>query len=257
MKKVIEEIEKIKGVEKVTETGCNELTVQVEKKLRAVKCTNKEQCKFVQSRITELDFYYNGICLNLQGVGHAYESWYVNNNYDVIPFSQYLSDYNLTDEWEKYLIGEAEKRGFVKGIKHRGQQNLKHTSHNLTKLWINETGDLLMGGASGCVYSIPTGKWATIIEPELELISGEIYYIKYHDDKRIVRYDSMDGKHCINIHSQLISDGRFINMAEYGDSLALLKKIPKPATNKQKATLIKSELKNGYLWNGKELIKYK
>ena len=38
MKKVIEKIEKIKGVEKVTETGSNELTVQVEKKKIAVEC---------------------------------------------------------------------------------------------------------------------------------------------------------------------------------------------------------------------------
>jgi len=154
MKKVIEKIEKIKGVEKVTETGCNELTVQVEKQKIAVECTNKEQWEFIFIKINMKIpsdtafgedagncFIYNCISISdSDGRASTQSKNYFQrecNNYKIIPFSEYLSEYNLKDEWEKYLIGEAEKRYPVgtkfAQLEYCAKRTVKESWHYITK----------------------------------------------------------------------------------------------------------------------------
>jgi len=89
------------------------------------------------------------------------------------------------------------------------------------------------------------------IEPELELVSGEIYFDKDNDGSNIFRFKKIC-KDKYYIYSQVFKDSS--NFYSTGNIIIIDYRL---ATNKQKAKLIKAELKHGYLWNGKELIKYK
>ncbi len=265
MKKVIEKIEKIKGVEKVTETGCNELTVQVEKQEIAVECTNKEQWEFIFMKINMKIpsdtafgedagncFIYNCISISdSDGRASTQSKNYFQReckNYKVIPFSEYLSDYNLKDEWEKYLIGEAEKR-YPVGTKYKA--HVLGTYIINTPLIFKETRPYgyCVGEESAKGWLYYAGKWATIIEPELELVSGEIYTIT-DNGRYSFRFKSIGSDKYANYLSST-------NPFEIENLIYIKDRKLRLATNKQKAKLIKAELKNGYLWNGKELIKYK
>lgn len=267
MKKVIEKIEKIKGVEKVTKTGSNELTVQVEYKWVA-KISNIEQWNFTWLKTkgyipTDVSFLGHansngGVydVIDIEGKSTQCEKYFTKINYTVIPFSEYLSEYNLKDEWEKYLIGEAEKR-YPVGTKYKscaGYGN-KIVKEKFIYNHGNEGFRYITDGWGGQVYR--DGKWATIIEPELELVSGEIYLSEEDNKRWIFRFKSNREPDAIRVNylSIILYDDIF-NVDSFlchKDSTRLCK----PATNKQKAKLIKAELKNGYLWNGKELVKYK
>ena len=270
MKKVIEKIEKIKGVEKVTKTGSNELTVQVEYKWVA-KISNIEQWNFTWLKTkgyipTDVSFLGHansngGVydVIDIEDNSTQCEKYFTNLNYTAIPFSEYLSEYNLKDEWKKYLIGEAEKR-YPTGTRYESvYSSLKYTvNSNHIYRW-SQTGQNKHGidcsADQGWLYL--DGKWATIIEPELELVSGEIYLSEEDNKRWIFRFKSNREPDAIRVNylSIILYDDIF-NVDSFlchKDSTRLCK----PATNKQKAKLIKAELKNGYLWNGKELVKYK
>lgn len=250
MKKVIEKIEKIKGVEKVTETGSNELTVQVEKKNQAVECTNKEQWNFIARKTQLIKSFRNGLSIAIGSKEYTNTDWYKrHSNWCVISFSEYLSEYNLKDEWEKYLIGEAEKRGFENNwiMCIEGETGSKSMKLN-NKFRYDPLNNRIMCELNHSSYTVwKNGDWATIIEPELELVSGEIYYDKDGYYSSIFR--------CKN--KELYYSRLMIDYNKYCLSGSIVVSKLKPATNKQKAKLIKAELKHGYLWNGKELVKYK
>lgn len=246
-KQITEQIKKIKGVKTVEpHPESDRVVVTFEAEKVAVHCANKEQLVFAYEKNVSFPF----VRKDTEGYVYIGGNWDIKKDivvscgYTIIPFTQYLSEYNLTGEWEKYLINEAERRGYSIGVKHRGQSGVNHVSFTIKKLRTNSIGDL-MGGSSGCIYSFCNGKWAEIIPNEIELVDGEIYRFKDGDNSRTIRFRRNGINNHLLMYSQLHCDGDFW-IHEESDYFDSKDRKLSPATKKQKQKLIRAEVKNGY-----------
>jgi len=236
MKTIIEQIKKIGGVITVEPAGENMAVVVFEAGKSDILCDTFDQQKF------------------LKGIG---AKGIMSRFFDqkIISFSDYISQNNLKSEWEKWLINQATRRGFKKGITHGGYTD--QCQYEITgEIYLNSIG-LSSQGDAGLIYCTQDGKWATIIPEEKptslkpeELVDGEIYIF---DDvhSHVFRYanrniqNNGDGRF-ISLYSHLYDDGSF----RYGSiCLGIDKGIILPATISEKQTLIRAEIANRYFYN--------
>ena len=240
-KKLIEQIKEMPGV-KTVEPCDNRVVVTFEGEKVAVDCMNQEQFDFVlfQECKYKGEEYNNNTDHTYVGLSHfaSFDSYF-------IPFTQYLSDYNLTDQWEKYLIGEAEKR-YPVGTKYRGCAvgNGINTVKS-SPYWESCCGGIISHRGGGMLYY--NGKWATIIpseQKEIELVCGEIYVAKDNqDDKWLFRFKSFGkDKRQLDYYSLIDFQAKF----HTNDWMNIIGRNPVPATTKQKQKLIRAEVKNKY-----------
>jgi hypothetical protein len=239
MKSIIEKIEGIEGVETVelTKKGFKG-TFEPEKPI-AISPNNKEEWDFIIGTMRINNSYIEGaylVPIN-QVWGDTRQS-----NYNIIPFTQYLTDYSSTEEWEKYLIGEAEKR-YPIGTKYIDQCGDKQVASGNKTVALNhyEHGDCCGEPRHGWMYS--SGKWAEIIpkEEEIVLVEGEIYFDE--TDEYIFRYNKTQ-KGYVYDYSTLSKGGTFFSDKGYFDSADNFNAVQ--STYKQKKKLIKAEIKNNY-----------
>lgn len=160
----------------------------------------------------------------------------------VVKFAQYVTDCNLTEEWEKYLIGEAEKRYPVgTKFKHANVKDLPSicSDGRFSSHFTSDYPDAIKHDSEGLVYA--NGKWAEIITDEVELVDGKIYA----SQSVIFRFKSINNNdHCIDTYSQLVEE-KYLNGLKSVGERTFIRNI-KLATKKQKQKLIKAEVKNGY-----------
>lgn len=250
--KLIKQIKELPGVMSLTVLDNKDWgTIFFESVKQAVECENVEQWDFIAKKTRLSTRFTDGLSLSAIDPEYSDTSWYKSqSDWCVLPFSQYLTDYNLTDEWERFLIGEAEKR-YPKGTKVISAIDdvFKFTCSGRFK-YLSAIGTI---ADSKTMYAIRTdfGKWAEIIPDEVELVEGEMYVF---DEDRIGRFESENTNNTFALHSQLLSSGKL-----YANKGAenLHSDRPIAATPNQIAKLIKAEIKNGYLWKDGKLIKFK
>jgi hypothetical protein len=248
MEELIKKIKELKGV-KTVEPMSDKVVVTFEPVRTSIKVSNKEQLYFVWNKFHNWDCAVDGNlnrCVYTEIGGGWDTEENAKNKSTIIPFTQYIEDYNLRSEWEKYLIVEAKKQ-YKKGDK---VMSLTHAM------------ELIVGSGDG-MKSIPEvvfcdgykiyygcddgryvvvykdGKWAEIIPTKVEMVKGEIYYDKEESDciKNIFRHK------CENyIYSRVFKESGDFEL----DCHVGLSDNIKPATDKQKRKLIKTEVKNGY-----------
>ena len=257
MKELIKRIKAHDGEVKVTPENDNKVVVEFVPKLISVECDTKEQFNFALRQ--EQRDPFDGFTENrrtLVGIGQLAKP-----GGKVIPFTKYISDNDLKDEWEKYLRKEISKRypvgSEVKCMDDGWSFIITGYCHHHCE-WI--IGNRSPSGCCGLGVNVyKDGKWATIIEPKMDLVKGEVYSVIDTSSewrfKGLYRHKMEIGKEnmcryfsTINDHCGFQTDGSILPF----DSKS---RICKPATNKQKAKLIKAEIKNGWLWDGNELLK--
>lgn len=158
---------------------------------------------------------------------------------------------NLT---QSEIIEEAIKRGFVKGVKHRGVSGL--CEFEITDD-LHFYGGSLYGGQAGCIYDGNT--WAKIVKPQKpkslkpeELVDGGIYALaQYPEITTLFRFHNIgiysDTSRINVIHGySFFTDKCFCEQGNYAfDDTSLH---CRPATLPEKQTLIKAEIENGFYY---------
>lgn len=244
MKELIEKIKKEKGV-KTVEMIDGKAVVTFEPAKWAVECKTKEQWDFIRDRVVLLIKWTKPSCIDIKNGGVAPKDWFLKNNYNVISFSQYREDHNLKSEWHEYLIDEAKKR-YPVGTKIKNAYHPDVNTNVRTVIGdyrvVNNEIDVSVKETGAKINLFYSRTWAEIIPNEVELVKGGIY--DYLGD-RTIRFKRKHKTRGMDTYSQLTRDGIFYKYSEdvgYHDDYKNLK----PATDKQKRKLIKSEVKNGY-----------
>jgi hypothetical protein len=237
MQKLIKKIKKLEGV-KTVEPMSDKVVVTFEPERTSIKVSNKEQLYFVWRRFHAWRCAavnnFNRCVYAEMGGGWDMEK-NAKNKSTIIPFTQYLKDYNLKSEWEKYLANEAIKLGYIKGctiidLIVGDKRTIRDYDIGSPEWEIDGENSFNLGV---CTIN-KDGKWAEIIPNEVELVKGEIYYD--------TEYEVLFRHGCIgqlDMNTKEWFDCSWI--VNDGDSST-----PIDATIKQKKIRIKAEVKNGY-----------
>jgi hypothetical protein len=258
--KLIKQIKELPGVKKI-EPFDKRFIITFDPVKQAVECENVEQLNFTRAqkdhkapvKMTTKKAYVP----TCKSDTYSFQKGFYGSEYTIIPFTQYLTDYNLTDEWEAYLRKEIKKRypigTKVKCLDDGDKFIITDHNHHVYE-WI--TGDRVTRKCKNLgvrVYN--NGKWAEIIPDEVELVEGDIYTSKHGDLTWIFRLKSVIDKTTASYHS--ISD----HQKEFHIDCWLCHRDSTrtctPATPNQESKLIRAEIKNGYLWKDGKLITLK
>ena len=253
-KELIKRIKNHNGEVKQDWENDNKVVVEFVPKYTAVECGNVEQFNFTKKTIgyksnSPFGGWDGNPCVRLKGDGITAKNAISDDA--VMSFTQYISYNDLKDEYLTFMVNEADRIGLVEGVRYLSPRIKAERVINFP---------LYLSGGDDSEYRICckngevlySGKWATIIEPKLEMVKGEVYCANNSDgDRWLFRFESIKSdKREINYYS-LIDHGSGFRLPDW---MSIVDRTVKPSTNKQKAKLIKAEIKNGWLWDGKELI---
>jgi hypothetical protein len=228
-----------------------------------IKCDTQEQWDFMVAKFdkdqkegdpqfggtSSLGNIYNLIVFEENGqIGGKSEVLAKKEGDSIIPFADFIKRESLVKEWEGYLLVEAEKRGFVIGVKHKGQGGTGCFEINQKLYFL--PGLLIFGGETGCIYC--DGQWAEIIPAPVKVLNnfinlkdlncGNIYIdMEGVYSPRIIRFKGLSGKR-VDIYSQLMSDKDYSGeIIGYGIGQKI-----RPATYEEKTALIRAEVAHNY-----------
>ena len=146
---------------------------------------------------------------------------------------------------EADLIREAERRGFVMGVKHTETGDLGLGYYFTIDDDLHFTNGKLYGGKNGCIYN---GKeWATVelkpksLKPE-DLVEGEIYFDDDGENSSIFRFKTING-YAYPLFYSRIFDGEYIV-----GWWCIRYNFLRPATLEEKQKLVKAEVNNGFFY---------
>lgn len=116
MKNIIEQIKKIEGVKTIEQAGKDMAVVvfEPEKKKQAVRCTTQYEWDFVNKVVHggKIETKFGGRCpdgsgiydtIRLDELGVQNQSWYRDNGYQVISFSEFLDQRGLVLEFTEFI----------------------------------------------------------------------------------------------------------------------------------------------------------
>ena len=183
MKELIKRLESHKGEVKQDWKSDNKVVVKfVPKKLIGVSIDNNEQWEFMRiktglyTKFRKDSFIIPSTC-QFGGTNTS--------EYNVIPFTKYISDNDLKDEYQDYLFTTTVLKypiGIVFIDLVAGNERvIDDYDLDGRHFEIGLDGKCILNLGKASLYNTHTGEWATIIEPKLELVKGEIYYHNNND----------------------------------------------------------------------------
>lgn len=228
MKKLIEQIKEMPGVKDVILATDDRVVVTFEAEKVIVEWKTDEHIKFIEQ---QRGFKTDGSRLKYIAINKESMVHHSSLADRIIPFTQYLKDYNLREEYLNYMVKEAVKRGLYCDVKYSFNDGSESTVVEPMELG----SDYCLLSANGCNIILSNGEWATPIKEELVLVDGEIYYSK--EFKVIFRSQTK---------SVLNTDGEKEYESDIWDTEEEYRNEARPATKKQKQKLIRAEVKNKY-----------